>query len=119
MNENGLPKQVQAFFTEEMTDYAKQPKNILQQPFQFNAYINDQKQAWTKNGVRFTTQEPGTVKWESTSATDTLKMEVTGAAEFDGFVSYSIRLIALEDVELSNTNLTIPYNHNAAKYMMG
>ena len=119
LNDDGLPKQIQTFFTEEMTEYAKQVKNILQQPFQFNAYINDQKQVWRKNGVRFTTQEPGTVKWGSSSATDSLKMEVTGSAEFDGFVSYSIKLIALEDVDLSNTDLTIPYNHNAARYMMG
>lgn len=119
LNNDGLPKQIQTFFTEEMTDYAKQPKNILHAPFEFNAYTSEEPQAWNMSDIRFTRQEAGLVQWESSGTTDSLKIEVTGAAEFDGFVSYSIKLIALEDVELHNTSLTIPYNQQSAKYMMG
>ncbi len=119
LNNDGLPKQIETFFTEEMTDYATHPKNILQQPFQFDASINNKKIAWKNSGVTFTSKEEGTVKWQSTSTSPSLKMNVTASAEFDGFITYSIQLIALKDVSLSNTNLFIPYNINAAKYIMG
>ena len=119
LNDDGLPKQIQTFYTEEMTDYTTQPKNILQQPFHFDASVNNQKLRWKSSGVKFTSATEGTVKWQSISTAPSLKMNVTASLEFDGFVAYSIQLIALKDVALSNTNLFIPYNTEAAKYMMG
>ncbi len=119
LNNDGLPKQIQTFFTEEMTGYTKTPKNILQEPFHFNVYTDTQRVDWKSSGVEFTSTKEGTVKWQSTSTSPSLQMDVTASAEFDGFVSYSIKLIALKDVLLSNTSLVIPYNTNAAKYIMG
>ncbi len=119
LNNDGLPKQIQTFFTEEMTGYTKTPKNILQQSFHFDAYSDTQKIEWISSGVQFTSEKEGTVKWQSTSTSPSLQMDVSASAEFDGFVSYSIKLIALKDVELSNTNLFIPYNTEAGKYIMG
>ncbi|MGI8952598.1 MAG: glycoside hydrolase domain-containing protein [Chitinophagaceae bacterium] len=120
LNDDGLPKQIQTFFTEEMTSYTNKPKDILQQPFQFFAYDNaNTKLAWKNSGVTFTSITPGTVKWKSISASDALKMEVNASAEFDGFVSYSIKITALKDAKFSNTGLIIPYNSASAKYIMG
>jgi hypothetical protein len=119
LNDDGLPKQIQTFFTEEMTEYSKTPKNILHEPFHFDVYADSQKVNWKSSGVEFTSTTEGTVQWQSTSTSDSLQMDVTASAEFDGFVSYSIKLVALKDVALSNTNLFIPYNTNAAKYIMG
>ncbi len=119
LNDDGLPKQIQTFFSEEMTDYTKTPKNVLQEPFHFDVYSDTQKVDWKSSGVQFTSTTDGTVQWQSTSTSPSLQMDVTASAEFDGFVSYSIKLIALNDVSLSNTSLIIPYNANAAKYIMG
>ena len=41
---------------------------------------------------KFTSKKEGTVKWQSTSTSSLLKMKVTASAEFDGFVSYSIKI---------------------------
>jgi hypothetical protein len=103
-----------------MTDYSTQPKNILQQPFDFFVYDNSNKKlSWKNSGVTFTSTTPGTVKWKSTSTSPDLKMEVNASAEFDGFVSYAIKIIALKDASFSNTGLVIPYNPDAAKYILG
>src|SRR4029079_11324575 len=72
LNDDGLPKQIQTFFTEEMTGYAKAPKNILHQPFQFNVFSDTQRIAWESSGVQFTAEKEGTVQWQSTSSSPSL-----------------------------------------------
>ncbi|HRA41142.1 MAG TPA: DUF6067 family protein, partial [Pyrinomonadaceae bacterium] len=46
-------------------------------------------------------------------------MDVDGSMEFDGFVAYTVKLTAIDDISLSDIRLNIPYAKDAAKYMMG
>jgi hypothetical protein len=120
LGDDGLPAQIQTFFTKEMTSFSSSAKNILAQPMQFVASSSDSKKLnWKSSGVLFTAKTPGTVKWKSNSSNDALKMEVTASAEFDGYVIYQVKLTALKDVDLSDIKLLIPFNKDAAKYMMG
>lgn len=119
LNSDGFPKQIQTFFTPEMTGYSSTPKNILAQPMQWVAEIEKKKLIWKSSGVKFTATQTGTVKWTSTSTSDALTMEVSGSLEFDGFASYEVKVTALKDISLDNTNFQIPFSRLAAKYMMG
>lgn len=119
LGSDGFPKQIQTFFTPEMTGYTATPKNILAQPIHWVANANDKKLLWKSSGVKFTAQQTGTVKWTSTSTSAYLKMEVNASLEFDGFASYEVKIMALKDVSLENTGLQIPFNKTASKYMMG
>ncbi|MBS1668229.1 MAG: hypothetical protein JST58_12700 [Bacteroidetes bacterium] len=121
INEDGLPKQVQTFFTEEMTGYTTEPNNELTEPihFHFIRQSDGQSMKWEHQGLKFTEQSPGTVKWQAISSNDSLLMEVSASMEFDGFISYSVKITALQDIDLKDIAMHIPFKMDAAKYMMG
>ena len=119
LNDNGLPQKIETFFTPEMTSYAKKPKEVINSPITFNAETNTGLEAWQPGKLKFTQTDPGTVKWESINTSPSLNMEVNGALEFDGFATYTIKITALQDVDLKDISMDIPFNKDAAKYMMG
>ena len=46
-------------------------------------------------------------------------MKVNGSIEFDGFVHYSVRIIALADQKLADIGMVIPFKKDVAQYIMG
>lgn len=117
LNEDGLPKQIQTFFSPEMTNYSNTPKNILLQPMQL--LVNGNPIGKPKNAFAFTKQQKGNVQWTSTASSNKLKMQVNGSIEFDGFMVYSIKLTALENTDINDIQLRMPLDKQSAKYMMG
>ncbi len=120
IGKDGLPQQVQTFFTPEMTSYSLQPKNILSNPIRFIAIRNsNDTMKLLSAGIQFIKKEPGTVSWKSTSSNKQVQLEVVGSIEFDGFVTYSMKLTAKENVSLNDIQLQMPFDKKAATYMMG
>ncbi|HWB24748.1 MAG TPA: glycoside hydrolase domain-containing protein [Chitinophagaceae bacterium] len=120
LNNDGFPKQIQTFFTEEMTGYSPQPNNELAAPLHFDVITADgEKAQWTNNGVSFIKKEPGTVVWTAVNKTSNLQMNVSASMEFDGFIAYTVKIAALADVALQDISMQIPFNSSAATYMMG
>ena len=120
LNNDGLPQQIQTFFSPEMTDYTTSPNNLLTAPIGFQ-FINNQQQtsALQTGGLQFTHQTEGTVTWHATSTNDALQMDVSGSLEFDGFVAYTVKMIAKKDVTFQDITMQIPFAKQASKYMMG
>ncbi len=121
INKDGFPKQIQTFFTPEMTGYSKLPNDLLTEPihFHFTKMTDGKNMALKSRGIRFTKTEPGTVQWKAVSSNDTLQMEVTASIEFDGFIAYKVKVKALHDVDLKDITMHIPFTKDVAKYMMG
>jgi len=121
LDDNGLPQQIQTFFTPEMTGYQSQPNNLLTESIHFHfTRASDSKDIqMKKGGVQFTLREPGTIQWTAVNTSDDLRMEVEGSIEFDGFVDYKVKVTALNDVDLKNITMHIPFEKSEAKYMMG
>ena len=121
LSRQGFPEQIQTFFTPEMTGMTTEPTNLLTEGIHFHfVRESDGKDIrLDPGGVRFIERSPGTVSWKAVSVCDTLKMEVSAALEFDGFLAYQVRVIALADVDLKDIVLHIPFQPEAAKYMMG
>lgn len=120
LDKDGLPQQVQTWFTPEMTGYGTAPKDILTDPLRF--VIKDGAGAdivFKSPGVKFVNVQSGTVQWRAISVSNALQMEVQGSLEFDGFLAYTVRVTALKDVDLQECALRIPFNKQAATYMMG
>ena len=117
---NGLPAQVETYFTEEMTSIGITPRAVLAQPFRWISQLeNGGSIGWMTNKPVITQTEPGEVNWTATSTSSYLQMKVSGSLEFDGFVHYSVRLIALNDVRLKDIGMVIPFKKDVAQYMMG
>lgn len=121
LNSDGFPKQIQTFFTPEMTGYQDNPNNLLAEGihFHFTKKEDGKDLKLTSQGLKYLKQEAGTVKWTATSTGEALQMEVNGALEFDGFASFTVKVKAIRDIDLKEMTMHIPFNRDAAKYMMG
>jgi hypothetical protein len=119
LNEDGLPKQIQTFFTPEMTSYANSPKNILTAPIQFLSTSNGNVSKFNHSQFKFMEKGNGMVSWTSTSSNAQLNMQVNGSIEFDGFMVYKVKITALDNTDLDDIQMQMPLDKNASKYMMG
>ncbi|TCC92156.1 hypothetical protein EZ428_10530 [Pedobacter frigiditerrae] len=121
LDRNGFPKQIQTFFSPEMTEITATPNNLLYENIHFHfVRKGDGKNIkMTDSGVEFTKKEAGTVQWKAKSSNDSLQIDVVGSLEFDGFLAYTVKVTALKDVALKDVTMHIPFNKTAATYMMG
>lgn len=120
INTDGFPKQIETFFSEEMTSMTATARQVLRSPLRFETLNKSGRPIpWQTRGIHFTEKEPGTVRWEATNTTRSLEMNVNASLEFDGFASYSVTLTALSDVDLVDIRMLIPMDRQAATYMMG
>ncbi len=125
---NGLPANIETFFTPEMTGIGPTANSVLAAPMRLDVTpAPSTEAAGAESGARvppsgdfrFTRQEPGTVQWTATTEAGAWDLEVRGTLEFDGNLSYEMRLRAKRTVTLADVTLEIPYARNAATYAMG
>ncbi|MEO8568971.1 MAG: glycoside hydrolase domain-containing protein [Ginsengibacter sp.] len=119
INADGLPKQIQTFFTPAMTSTSSKANDIISKPFLLIAEDQHGLVKWKSNPLQMIRKTPGTVKWQVMSTSPSLTMNVDASLEFDGFVSYQIKIIATHDINLKDIRLEIPMNESSSKYMMG
>lgn len=121
VGDNGLPLQILSYFTKEMTELTTRPSPVFSGHVRFN--ITKQgaanPMAWKEKGLQFTQKEPGTVSWKAESYNNDLKREVTATMEFDGFIMYTVKLTALNNINIKDIALVLPFTKDASKYMMG
>ncbi|MEI8097959.1 MAG: glycoside hydrolase domain-containing protein [Sediminibacterium sp.] len=121
LNKDGFPAQIQTFFTPEMTSIGTTPNNLFAEAVHFHFYDSKGKQPllWKSNPINYLKKEAGTVAWQVTSTSAALQMDVNAALEFDGFLSYTVKFTALEDMAFNEINFHLPIEPSAAKYLMG
>ena len=119
INTDGLPKQIETFFTPGMTSVTHNANEIIAKPFQIIAEDPQGQIKWKSGSVKFTSKSPGTVKWEVLSSSSSLNMQVNASMEFDGFISYVVKIYANKDINLKDIRMEIPFTALSSKYMMG
>jgi len=119
LGKNGFPQKIETYFTPEMTSVSLKPKEVIAKPISFVAENAAGPEAWTARGLNFTQKTPGTVQWTATDTSADLRMDVQGSMEFDGFVSYNVKVRALADTTLNDIRMEIPFNKASAKYIIG
>ena len=121
LSRQGFPEQIQTWFTPEMTDTTDHPNSLLAENIHFHFIrASDGKDIrLTPQGVQFIQRSPGTVRWTAAGTSDELRMDVSAALEFDGFLSYTVKVTALTDLDLKDIDMHIPFQPDMGKYMMG
>ncbi len=121
INNDGFPKQIQTFFTEEMTAVSPQPNNLFTEPvhFHFTRAADGKDMKFKNSGLVFTKKEPGTVQWSAVNTNDTLEVAVNASLEFDGFISYTVKVTALNDADMKEITMHLPFKKETATYLMG
>lgn len=119
LGQDGLPKQVQSFFENTNETLSLTPKEILQSAFTFT--VDGAALAPTAHTpFVFTKTEDGIVCWEAERNLENgISVQYQAAMEFDGYISYDISVTAKEDVSVNDIALRIPYEKEAAQYLMG
>ncbi len=119
LDHTGFPKNIETYFTPEMTSFDSKAKQVINKPISLIAEGANGAIQWQNSDLKFVEKTAGTVKWVVKNTASNLQMEVNGAIEFDGFVAYTVKVTALQDVNLNDIRLEIPFNKASAKYMMG
>ncbi|HQZ82331.1 MAG TPA: DUF6067 family protein [Pyrinomonadaceae bacterium] len=121
---SGLPSRIETFFTPEMTSIGRTPTSVLAGPMKVEIEGSDNSVLGSRaSPLRITERSPGTVKWTAENTFPNggkkLTMEVSGTLEFDGSLSYDVKLTANDDVDLNDIRLRIPFAKDSAEYMLG
>ncbi|WP_259066876.1 glycoside hydrolase domain-containing protein [Mucilaginibacter sp. X4EP1] len=119
LDKTGFPKNIETYFTPEMTSFSTTAKQVISNPIELKAENSNGLEQWQSKGVKFVETDAGTVKWTAENTSANLQMDVSGSLEFDGFSSYAVKVTALQDVNLNDIRMEIPFNKDAAKYIMG
>lgn len=121
ISKEGFPKQIQTYFTPEMTGLQQQPNDLLYEPvhFHFTKESNGKDIKLQSGPLRFTERSEGTVQWDCSSGNDSLQLFVHASLEFDGFMRYMVKLVALQDIAFKDIVMHIPFQKDKATYLMG
>lgn len=118
--ELGLPASIKSYFTEEMTSIGDQPKDILATPMEFIIKQHGKQLPITiTSPLNFGKKENGIVTWSAAGKAGTLDIQVNASMEFDGFMSYKIKVTATEDTDVDDITLLTPMVAGTAKYRLG
>ena len=116
----GFPAQIESFFTPEVTRIEKAARPLLTAPMELVVEEpTGRRVKWAQGDPRITKRYDGVVEWQASSTSLSLKMNVSGALEFDGFVQYKVTLSASRPVEVRDIRLEMPLAKEAIPYMMG
>jgi hypothetical protein len=121
LNPSGFPEKLQSFFSPDLKGTTAMPKNIITEAIHFHV-INSatHKDIKFKNaGITVIQNSPGIIKWSAVNSADALKMEVGASIVFDGFLSYLVKITALQDVQLDDIKLHLPINMETSRYLLG
>lgn len=116
----GLPKNICSYFTEEMTSVGKTPLEILSKPMHFSIVLNGREVPLDIiSPAKFKRLDDGAVIWTSLAKAGSLSVTLNARMEFDGYVSYNIKVKAKENTSVDNISLITPMNASVAKYRLG
>jgi hypothetical protein len=117
---SGLPAQLESFYSPEVTSIQNTAKSLLSAPVQL--IVEDsagQRVKWVQGLPQFTKRNDGVAEWKATGTAGPLKMDVSAAMEFDGFVQFKVTLGTSKAFEARDIRLEIPLIKTGVQYMMG
>ena len=117
---NGLPLAMDSYFGPNNETLVRTPQAILSSAFRFVVELAEGKVLSFKPGkLSFTASTPSKLVWKVMNHASEADLEVTGTAEFDGYVGYQIKLISKQHLIVKDIRLEIPMTEKMSEYMMG
>ena len=120
VNENGLPGQIFSSFGPSNQKLTDKTAPVVDKPFRFVVEKMDGSIIpFTSQKVKVTEETSSKIVWQAINTSEECDLVVSGQMEFDGFVDYSLRLIANKSLKIKDIRLEIPVRKEKAVYMMG
>lgn len=120
LDASGLPAQITSRFDERMTGFNRQAKALLSAPVRL--VVEDGTGRHMLSAAHYPQIQvdgPGKVHWQVDANAGSLTGDVKASLEADGTMTYSVALTARQDVSLQDIRLSIPMQHDAARYQLG
>ena len=121
LSKQGFPEQMPVFPGSDGKDTMAQPTRLLAENIHFH-FTNqaDGKDIRLKSGgLDFTARASRKVSWTVTSAAEALSMEVAGTMRSNGVLEYIVKVTALQDLDLKDIVMHIPFQKDFAQSMVG
>lgn len=95
--------------------------NLVTEPIHFHVVnaANHKDIKWKSSALNIKTQKPQKVSWAVKNTSDSLTMDVEGTIKPDGTLNYVVKISALQNVNLDNIRLHLPFTKEATKNMKG
>lgn len=121
LSENGLPSQISSYYNTSVTKLLPKPTlQLLSGSARLVAVSTSGIEVpLTPSGFKFTKQSPGVVEWTSRWAADQLNVTLAGHMEFDGSLSYKLRMESGSSISLQDVRLEIPRTPESTQYLLG
>ena len=121
LNRQGFPEQIRTYFGPDARDTTDQPTVILAENVHFHFFNQiDGKDIRLKGGgLTITKSYPYQVLWKATSTSEILNMDVTGSLQVDSYMQFAVKVTALQDVDLKDVVMHIPFQKDVARSMLG
>ena len=117
---DAMPARITSSFTANNTGVNGTPREILAAPVRLRVQgLDGEELRWSGQAPVITKRSPGTVAWQGTQRAGALTLRTQATLEFDGTAEYTVALLAKTGTTVSNVTLELPYQADAAKYMMG
>ena len=105
---DGLPSSIKVYGEE-----------VLAAPISFSIHTGSGRINFTKPKVKQLKLASGVLSKLFEQKSKQIKLRTYSDIEFDGWMKYTFEIEALEDLDLSDVNLVIPYRNDISKYIMG
>jgi hypothetical protein len=106
LTKQGFPEQIDSLLAE----------NIH---FHFTRASNGKDIRLTPGGTYFTQKKANRTTWNATSTSNELQMEVNASLKADGHLTYKVKITALQDLDLKDITMHIPFQPGEAKLIKG
>ena len=94
-------------------------QQVLARPLQFVVETDKGIEIFQSTSLVFTRQNAGVVSWSVQSASKRVSLSCEGTMEFDGHISYSVKIKAVKKLKVNDIRLEIPFRKEMAQYFMG
>ena len=121
LSQQGFPQQITTFFTADGKDTTGQPTNILAENIHFHfTDLADGKDIRLKSApIQFMNRSANGMVWQVNSSAEGLMMVVIGNMGANGLLQYTVMVRALQDLDLKEIVMHIPFEKGVAKYAVG
>ena len=117
---SGLPAQIDSYFDERMTGFAKTPLPLLAAPVQMLVQDAAGTHALSASGQPTVQVDgPGQVHWQVRGQAGPLRGDVRASLEMDGTLTYHLALTATHATKLDDIRLYLPLRDEVARYELG
>ncbi len=117
---NGLPASILSYFGPSNQSLVDKAEPVISHPFRFIIEKeNGEVVRLVPGNLIFTKTTPSGITWQVLNSSAGFDLELAGQMEYDGFINYSLKLIAKTGGKVKDIRLEIPVESRKAGYMMG